>query len=307
MLIGNEDDDTLFGLSGVDEIFGNDGNDHLGGGSGNDFLYGGRDADVIDGSIGDDYLESGEGIDQVIGGVGFDVYRNTLDTDQTLSGNTLHSTLTQPGTNTIQSVEAVEIIGGPSANKFRMLGRFDGLVTVDGGDGTDTIESSANYDVTLANATLSRADGLNVSLLSIENANLIGGSAGNVFRLDRFAGPVDVDGGGGTDLVVAAGDGNYTLTDVSFARPQGATATHSNVEQFEITGGPSANTIDASAFSGQVRLFGRDGADILTGGSGDDLIDGGTGADTIAGGGGDDDLALAAVMETTCMVTMAMT
>ena len=52
-----------------------------------------------------------------------------------------------------------------------------------------------------------------------------------------------------------------------------------SIEAVQITGGASANTIDASAYSGQSTLNGGGGNDILIGGTGVDFMAGGTGAD----------------------------
>ena len=52
-----------------------------------------------------------------------------------------------------------------------------------------------------------------------------------------------------------------------------------NVEGVEITGGASANTLDASAYSGRAKLNGDTGADTLIGGTGPDVLTGGLGAD----------------------------
>src|SRR6185436_4438058 len=61
----------------------------------------------------------------------------------------------------------------------------------------------------------------------------------------------------------------------------------SGIEQARLTGGDSANTLDASAFTkGSVTLIGGDGDDTLKGGSGDDILSGGLGLDTIHGDGG---------------------
>ena len=59
-----------------------------------------------------------------------------------------------------------------------------------------------------------------------------------------------------------------------------------------LTGGDSANTINASSFSlGSVTLSGGAGNDTLIGGSGDDLLSGNDGADVLDGRGGTDRIA----------------
>ena len=61
-----------------------------------------------------------------------------------------------------------------------------------------------------------------------------------------------------------------------------------SIELATLTGGGSNNVIDASAFSGSVRLFGMMGNDALTGTAQNDLLDGGPGSDSHVGGDGDD-------------------
>ena len=96
-----------------------------------------------------------------------------------------------------------------------------------------------------------------------------------------------LNGGEGVDRVVESGDVNFTLTDTSLVGL--GTDTLSSIELATLTGGASANTIDASAFSlGAVTLNGLAGNDQLLGGRGDDTIVGGAGNDMLVGGGGSD-------------------
>ncbi|RZJ06635.1 MAG: calcium-binding protein, partial [Haliea sp.] len=68
---------------------------------------------------------------------------------------------------------------------------------------------------------------------------------------------------------------------------QVAKSTLSGISKAILSGGVSNNRIDASAFSGDVQLFGGFGDDILIGGAGNDLLDGGEGNDQLTGGAGD--------------------
>ncbi|SLN56781.1 calcium-binding protein [Roseisalinus antarcticus] len=61
-----------------------------------------------------------------------------------------------------------------------------------------------------------------------------------------------------------------------------------SIEAAEITGGASANRIDATGFGGSVTVAGRAGDDTLLGGAGNDVFSGGFGIDSIDGGAGDD-------------------
>jgi glycerophosphoryl diester phosphodiesterase len=71
----------------------------------------------------------------------------------------------------------------------------------------------------------------------------------------------------------------------------------SSIEQANLTGGSSNNTLNASTFSGSVTLSGGAGDDPLIGGTandsllggvGNDRLDGGNGSDSLVGGAGDD-------------------
>src|SRR5206468_1518375 len=101
----------------------------------------------------------------------------------------------------------------------------------------------------------------------------------------------------GTDRLVESGDVDFTLTDAALTG--NGTDSLNGIEQVRLTGGASANTFDASAYTGGATLDGGAGNDTLTGGSGadsliggteDDSLTGGAGADTLDSGAGDDSL-----------------
>ena len=128
-------------------------------------------------------------------------------------------------------------------------------------------------------------------LTGSSGANVISGLAGDD-TITGAGGADTIDGGDDTDTVVESQDADMTLV-TNAGTPDSLTiggiiSTLDNVEEVSLTGGASANTIDASAFVGIVTIDGGAGADVLTGGSSDDVITGGEGADTIDGGGGTD-------------------
>jgi Ca2+-binding RTX toxin-like protein len=61
-----------------------------------------------------------------------------------------------------------------------------------------------------------------------------------------------------------------------------------SIERAKLAGGPSANAIDASTFTGTTVLSGGNGDDVLTGGSGNDRLRGSAGNDSLTGGNGAD-------------------
>lgn len=81
------------------------------------------------------------------------------------------------------------------------------------------------------------------------------------------------DGGAGTDFLTATGDLHFTLSDIGLVSQPvagGAAITDAlaGIERAILTGGASANRMDATAFSGSVTLIGGDGDDTLSGGGG---------------------------------------
>lgn len=80
-------------------------------------------------------------------------------------------------------------------------------------------------------------------------------------------------------------DADMTLTNSTLSFDGIVEDTLINVEKVCLTGGGSANVIDASAFTGQTMLMGDDGNDTLAGGFGADSLDGGAGNDWLIGRG----------------------
>jgi len=99
----------------------------------------------------------------------------------------------------------------------------------------------------------------------------------------------EIIGGAGNNILVETRDANMTLTNTVLSYSTGETATFSGITRAILTGGPSANRIDASAFTlGSVILDGAAGNDTLIGGTGDDTLTGGLGVDVLEGGPGID-------------------
>jgi len=93
-----------------------------------------------------------------------------------------------------------------------------------------------------------------------------------------------ITGGMGTDTLVETRDADITLTDTALSFDGSAEDSLSGINAAWLTGGASANTIDASAFTlGGVTLDGAAGDDTLTGTDQDDFFTGGPGQDTVYG------------------------
>ena len=128
--------------------------------------------------------------------------------------------------------------------------------------------------------------GTDVSLVNIDLASTIGGTAG-----DGAADTVTVNATGGDDIILLSIDQNGALVIDGLA-------SRIVIEHFEfdndrvvINGLGGADVIEASGVGAngpQLTFDGGDGDDILVGGGGNDTILGGNGDDVLIGGGGID-------------------
>ena len=98
-------------------------------------------------------------------------------------------------------------------------------------------------------------------------------------------------GGKGRDTVSLAGDGDWKINDARSRLVQAdEVTTLGSIELAAVTGGPGANLIFGDSFTGNLRLKGRGGGDLLQAGEGNDRILGGGGNDFVQAGSGDDEL-----------------
>lgn len=263
---GGAGNDLFFGGDGHDSIQGDAGDDQIYAGGGNDTLLGGDGNDVLIGQAGRDVLTPGAGNDQVDGGTGVDVLRlnasaNLLLTETSANGDGFDRFTNDFVAVTTGAFERITILGGPAANVIDTTA-YTGSVAILAGSGNDTIRSGSGADV-------------------------INGGDGDD-SIDSGLGGDTVHGDAGTDSISAAGDRNFTLTDARLVGFDHDVL--STIERATLTGGASANTLDASGFTGAVTLSGASGNDTLISGSGDDLVIGGDGDDVLKGRAGHDSL-----------------
>lgn len=95
-----------------------------------------------------------------------------------------------------------------------------------------------------------------------------------------------INGGDGFDIVSESGNVNFVLKNTKLTGL--GTDILSSIEAAILTGGSGNNTLNASGFSGQLKLDGGAGNDFLVGGSNRNFFTGGTGNDTVRGGASDD-------------------
>jgi Ca2+-binding RTX toxin-like protein/streptogramin lyase len=205
---------------------------------------------TLSGRAGDDRLAGGASTDALDGGAGDDALESGTGTGARLTGSTGDDTIT-------------------------------------GGPGIDVLAEAGDVDFRLADGGLT---GLGIdSLSAIEEAELRGGASGNTFTVNGWTRPARLFGGSGIgDRVVSVNDADMALTPTRLTRSTGGAFDLSGIEEAALTGGPGANTLNAFAFTGPVRLDGAAGNDSLTGGSGHDLLAGSYGADRLTGRSGDD-------------------
>ncbi|MBC7819265.1 MAG: hypothetical protein IAG10_20455, partial [Planctomycetaceae bacterium] len=153
------------------------------------------------------------------------------------------------------------------------IGTIIGITAIRGGIGSDQLVGGASGDLLEGgdgNDTLNGGDGLDT---------LIGG-----------AGSDSLIGGAAVDCVIESRDADMTLSNGSLSFGGVLEDTLLGIEKAWLTGGDSANVIDAATFTGSTFLIGGDGDDKLIGGSSTDSLDGGAGDDWLIGGIGNDSL-----------------
>jgi len=291
---GEGGNDTVSGDGGQDTVDGGGDADTVSGGADNDTVRGGAGDDVVTGDDGDDSLDGGDDNDTLDGGLGVDAIdggNGGTNIDQ-LSGSVTGSqnaTLTNTTfdvaglIDTFLSIEQVIIIGGTGSNRLDASAYTIGSVTIDGGDGNDTLLGSAGSDSLnggLGDDSIDAGAGNDIALggggrdtINGNDGNdTLGGNSGNDV-LNGGAGFDSAAGGDGDD-VLSGGDNNDTLE------------------------GDLGNDV-LMGEAGNDRLIGDAGADLLIGGdgvdrafgnAGNDTLRGGNGRDTLNGGAGRDDL-----------------
>jgi len=153
-------------------------------------------------------------------------------------------------------------------------------ITIDGGDGTDTVE------ITAVHAATDRLTLTDVEVIDINN------QAGTYDVRDFNGKTLVAESTGGTNTVLTFDASNVTDVNLSALTIDDAeidvvVASVTNMDT-TIVGTNGKDTITGG--NGADTITGGNGANILIGGAGDDAITGGTGVDTITGGTDADDL-----------------
>lgn len=220
----------------------------------------------------------------------------TLDDEGTV-GNGIMRLSSVSSSETVHFLDATGTViidaggGDDSVVVLSVDSAFTAGIEVRGGAGNDSLNAAA-----VATALSLSGDAGNDTIIGGGgNDTLSGGDDDD--QLQGAAGDDSLDGGSGTDSISEAGDVDFVLDATSLSGV--GTDQLSGIEQASLTGGSSANTIDASLFTGSVTVSAGAGNDTITGsdnddqlfGEGDnDSLIGGLGNDIVNGGGNDDEV-----------------
>ena len=267
-LIGNDENNDIYGYSHRDNILeGNGGDDILCGNSGNDTLIGGDGNDGLNGEKGNDILIGERGNDNLYGGSGDDTYVYN-------KGDGVDYIYDIEGNDTLKfgkGIKKEDLVVSVSKNKEKLSQYDDTHRVMDikiGFKNNDTdavflrgniIDKCTNKDMAIENFEFENGDRL--SFEDIKKLALTGDDTNNL--LYGYDDINNVMNGLGGDDEIQGGELNDT-----------------------IYGGTGNDTI--SGDKGDDTIYGGEGNDTINGGSGDDIIEGGKGDDVIKGGWGDD-------------------
>ena len=263
-LILTAEDDTLDGSASTEDM-------SVDGGAGDDSLIGGSGNDTLIGGAGDDTLEGGAGADSLSGGSGMD-YADYSNSDAGITINLTTNSLT----------------GGHATGD--VIAGIDGVI---GSDFDDTITGFNAVGADYTNVFYGGAG--NDILNGLGGADtLFGGDDADTIVLDDGFGNDVIEGGeGGADNDTIDASSMTSGVTVTFTNGEEGTindgtdtASFSEVETFELT--DQDDTVNGSASTDAMTVFGGGGNDTITGGSGNDSISGGSGDDTLTGGDGND-------------------
>jgi Ca2+-binding RTX toxin-like protein len=285
--------DTLIGIENLtgtqysDTLIG-DGNDNWlwGTGTSTDPSTPGNN-DTIDGGGGNDLIWAGNGNQNLTGGSGTDtvMYNENFSHDvavtislalQGTSQNTGQGNWTLNGFENLIGGNGDDTLTGDVGNNI--LGGSGGTDTLIGGAGNDTLygDGEITYD----------SHGTNLSgpiILVPDAVAVFGGVSGNDL-LEGGLGNDTIDGGGGIDTATYAHASGAVIVNLATGTSSGADGSDTLVNIENLIGSAFNDTLTGNA--GANRLDGGAGNDSIQGSAGDDWLIGGDGADALDGGTG---------------------
>ncbi len=241
----------VIGGSAADRLTGNDLDNRLTGNGGNDVLIGGFGDDTY-------ILSNNGGVDTITEADENGAGEDTLD----FSSVTGNVTVRQASDGSFSLIQSSHTIA------------FDNIEHLRGGTGTNTLDfasAPAGLVVNLLKGTATEflsisgfrnvtGSRFNDSLIGDASANVLSGGDGDDI-LSGGNGADSLDGGNGADRLYEQRDVNFTLTNTNLTATGGGINgseqdTLTSLELAELVGGFGANTINASAFTGNVTLDG---------------------------------------------------
>ena len=211
LLIGQTGADTLLGKGGTDQLFGGPDNDTLTGGDADDQVTGDSGDDLMIWNPGDDtdLNEGGEGTDtaQVNGANGSESFTTTAN------GTRVRFDRTSPAPFSIDigTTEKLAVDTNGGDDSFSATGNLAALIaiTVDGGEGNDTLLGSNGADTLLGGAGNDFVDGNQGADTGVL------GAGDDVFQWDPGDGSDTVEGQDGLDKMLFNGANIAESFDVS--------------------------------------------------------------------------------------------
>jgi Ca2+-binding RTX toxin-like protein len=333
-LFGTAANDFIFGHGGNDSLYAGAGNDWLNGGTGADAMAGGTGDDIyiVDNASDVVFEWGGQGTDAVhssisytlptavenlvlIGTAAIDGTGNNLDNE--MEGNSANNYLFGEGGNdTLYGNGGADVLFGGSGNDTMnggtgadamAGGTGDDVYYVDtagditfewGGEGTDTVYSSINWELagavehlvlTGTAALKGFGNSLNNHITGNSGNNLLDGGDGS----DTLNGGIGADtmyGGAGSDTYYVDNAGDTVLEfgtefDIDVVRTTVTYTNPTDIDRMYLIGSAAINGYGNDANNW---IVGNSNSNTLTGGIGSDKLDGGGGADTMIGGIGGD-------------------
>lgn len=249
-ILGNDNDEILFGSTGNDHIIAGSGNDQIYSGEGNDWLEGGKGNDLFYLSVGFHDIDGGDDVDTIVVDQGSTVDFLNLDLDS----STFHFSNSIPTkVGSITSVENVEV----SKN-------IDTIILISGSN--SNISTAGGSDLIYAfadNMTISTSRGDDSVFLKSSTGSIDGGPGADLLLIDESE---------ASSVIV-----NLAEQKVSFLSGLNKTVDVSNFENITIKNSTDGNTV-----------IGNSENNIIVGSTYNDTLRGGIGDDTLTGGDGTD-------------------
>ena len=257
------------------------------GGSGSNWVEAGPGGGTYTGGPGNSNIEDDPAGLLTVKAPGYDAYLLTDDSLTYGDGSTITHVMT------LVDVETVILNGAADATyetsslpdpDTGISTPWTGTATFNGTGASSTVRANSAGNLALTNTSLTETPGVTITLSNINIANLYGEDGANTFNVSGWTKSGLLDGGGGTDTVVAANNANFTLTDTLLARSSGGSFTLDSIELAELTGGSNANSFSVSNWTGTATLNGAGNSDTYT----VDLKGSGSGTTTINDSSGND-------------------